>query len=136
MSSHNTSSETPLAFSAVYRLNPGAQDGMSSLVAEYVDAVRAAGPSTLALSAGLNDAGTTLAISVLHADTNAMEEHLVAVAPFIERSFQLAAVETITVVGTPGPRLSAALEANGAAGAKVAVVECDGGFIGSRIAAR
>jgi hypothetical protein len=65
-----------------------------------------------------------------------MEEHLVAVAPFIERSFQLAAVETITVVGTPGPRLSAALEANGAAGAKVAVVVCDGGFIGSRIAAR
>ena len=128
--------EMQLSFSAVYRVNPGAQGEMSEFVAEYVEAVRAAGPSTLALSAGLNDSGTRLAISALHTGTNAMEEHLVTVAPFIERSFQLAEVETITVIGNPGPRLRAALDSNASTGAEVTVVEYTKGFVGAGATAR
>jgi hypothetical protein len=131
MSSQKLPTEVPLAFSAVYRVNPQVQGEFSSFVSEYVEAVRAGGPATLALSAGLSDDGTRFAVSALHADTNAMEEHLVAVAPFIARSFQMAEVETITVVGSPGPRLAAALEANGSAGASVTVVECKKGFVGA-----
>jgi hypothetical protein len=129
MSSQKRSTEAPLAFSAVYRVAPGARDELSSLIGDYVDAVRSAGPGTIALSTGLSDDGTSFAVSALHAGTTAMEEHLVAIAPFIERSFQLAAVETITVVGTPGPRLTGALEANAAAGANVTVIDCTKGFV-------
>ncbi|MCD2442853.1 antibiotic biosynthesis monooxygenase [Agromyces sp. SYSU K20354] len=129
MNSQNQRTDTPIAFSAVYRVHPDARNELPDFVTEYVETVRASGPGTLSLSAGVSDDGTRLAITALHADTDAMEEHLVTVAPFIERSFQLATVESITVVGTPGPRLSTALEANGSAGASVTVVECAKGFV-------
>jgi hypothetical protein len=136
MSSQNNHTTAPLAFSAVYRVNPGAQQELSELVTEYVDAVQAAGPGTLGLSTGLSDDGERFAVAALHANTGAMEDHLVAIAPFIERSFRLAAVETISVVGTPGPRLTTALEANGAAGASVTVIEQAHGFAGAGATAR
>lgn len=128
MSSHTQSTTAPLTFSAVYRVIPGAQAELSGFITEYVEAVRSAGTATHSLSAGLSEDGDSFAVTAVHADANAMEEHLIALAPFVERSFRLASVESITVVGSPGKGLSAALEANGAAGARVTVVQRGQGF--------
>ncbi|MRG60295.1 hypothetical protein GE115_10515 [Agromyces sp. CFH 90414] len=129
MNSQKLDHHVPVSFSAVYRVRPGAEPSVPALLDDYVTAVRSAGHGTISVSAGVSEDGSRLAIAALHPSTQAAEAHLIAVSPFISRSFELAELESVIVLGTPGPLLEAALTANAEAGATVTTASCRKGFV-------
>lgn len=119
----------PLTFIAHYRVHPGRMDELQALATEYASTVERTEPGCVSL--GLYFEGDSRFCHVVTLqDTETMDQHVVQVHSFLERSADLVEPATLTVYGSPGPVLQAALESNAARGADTAVVSDSGlGFV-------
>ncbi len=116
---------SPFTFIASYRVEPGRLDHLQTLAQEYAAQVEEE-ESCVSLGLYFNEDGTRFSHVIVLRDTDAMDLHLTNAHPLIARAAELVNPETLSVFGTPGPVLQAALEANDARGARITVMERPG----------
>jgi quinol monooxygenase YgiN len=118
-----------LTLIAQYQVNPGRIEELKALATDYVAQVERTEPGCASLALHFDDEKRFDHVLTMQ-DADAMEEHVVRVRPFLERSADLVIPETLTVYGSPGPALQSALNFNASRGARTEVVPGPGiGFL-------